>query len=268
MYEEHFGLSARPFGETVAPSSYVALASRDSALRRIRYGIEHGLGPVALFGPPGAGKSLIARLAASELGMRTVHLAFPPLPAAEIIALIAEELLGSPLGGRGSAGSLVLRLRDHLAAEATAGRRTLLVVDDAHLIRDPETFESLRLLLNFATNGPPDLTFLLVGTGELMVRIPDSLADRLTARCLLGPLHEDESAAYVHGRLVASGAGKPLFDDEAVRSLHRSADGLPRRLNRLADMALLIAYAEGRPLAGPREVALAAREFQLDVVAA
>ncbi|QEH32972.1 hypothetical protein OJF2_14640 [Aquisphaera giovannonii] len=266
MYEEHLGLRARPFGETVDPAAYVALPSRESTIRRLRYGLEHGLGPAALFGPVGAGKSLIARRVAAELGMRTVHVAFPPLPAPELLGLIAAELAG-PAPGPGAA-SEVLRLRDHLAAEARAGRRALIVVDDAHLIRDAETFEGLRLLLNFATSGPPDLTFLLVGSGELMLRLPDSLGDRLAARCLLGPLAEHESAAYVLGRLSAAGATSPLFTDDALPALHRSADGLPRRLNRLADMALLIAYAEGLPRAGSREVSLAAREFQMDVVAA
>ena len=45
-------------------------------------------------------------------------------------------------------------LRDQLAAAAAAGRRPLLIVDEAHLIHDPATFETLRLLLNFATAGP------------------------------------------------------------------------------------------------------------------
>jgi hypothetical protein len=51
VYEAHYGLEHRPFGETVSPASYVALPTRDAALRRLRYGIEHGLGPAVLYGP-------------------------------------------------------------------------------------------------------------------------------------------------------------------------------------------------------------------------
>src|SRR5436305_64078 len=74
---------------------------------------------------------------------------------------------------------------------------------------------------------------------------PALLSGRLTARCLLGPLAAPESASYVAGRLANAGASAPLFDPPALAELHRQADGLPRRLNRLADLALLIAYAEG-----------------------
>jgi hypothetical protein len=42
VYEAHYGLDQRPFGETVAASAYLALPSRDACLRRLRYGLEHG----------------------------------------------------------------------------------------------------------------------------------------------------------------------------------------------------------------------------------
>ena len=101
------------------------------------------------------------------------------------------------------------RLRDQLAAAASTGHRPLLIVDEAQLIQDPAAFETLRLLLNFTTTGPPDLALLLVGTAELIPQLPPGLADRLTARCLLGPFTESESSAYVSGRLAAAGATTP-----------------------------------------------------------
>ena len=61
MYESHFGLSRLPFGESTDPSAYLALPSREAVLRRLRYGLEQGQGPALIFGPPGAGKTLLAR---------------------------------------------------------------------------------------------------------------------------------------------------------------------------------------------------------------
>jgi type II secretory pathway predicted ATPase ExeA len=267
VYEDHFGLTKRPFAETVSPAAYVALPSRDAALRRLRYGLEHRQGPAVLFGPTGSGKSLVARRLAKELGVQSVHLGFPALPPADLVATLAEELTGSwpePM----NLPTALSRIREHLASASATGHQPLLIVDEAQLIAEPATFDALRLLLNFSSAGSPDLALLLVGTAELMLQMPPALADRLTARSLLGPLTESETSAYVLGRLAAAGATAPLFTTEAISSLHRFADGLPRRLNHLADLALLVAYAEENSQADPRCVSIAAREFNLDGLAA
>jgi len=260
LYEEHFGLRARPFGESVNPSATVALSSRDSVVRRVRYGMEHCQGPALIFGPPGTGKTLLARRVARDWKGMTAHLVFPTMPVSELLAWLLDELGGGMLEQRTFAGSL-RRLSGTFASAVGRGEPPLLVVDEAHLIDDPATFETLRLLLNFATDGPPDLSLLLIGGPDLLLRLPGGLTDRLTARCLLGPLSEVESSAYIKGRLDAAGCLEPLFPPESLSALHHAATGLPRRLNRIADMALLLAYAEDLPSADLRTVAIAAREL-------
>lgn len=267
MYEAHFGLSCRPFAETVDPSAFLPLPSREAALRRLRYGLERGMGPVLGFGPPGSGKTLLARTLARELGGPSVHLTFPAMPAAELLSYLADEFAAPAAAGSGMAGS-VRRVRAVLTSAATRGERWLLIVDEAHLIADPATFEALRLLLNFATSGPPDLALILIGGAEVLLRLPPSLSDRLATRCLIGALNEPESAAYIAGRLAAAGASAPLFEPDALAALHRAADGLPRRLNRLADLALLIAYARDCPRPDRDAVLAAAREADPDGLAA
>ena len=267
LYESHFGLSPFPFSESSDPRDFVLTASRESALHRLRYGLEHGQGPALMYGAPGAGKTILARKLARDLGGPSIHLTFPAMPAEELLEFLADELSAPPAARPGLAGS-VRRVRSTLAAMAMRGVRPLLIVDEAHLIEDPAAFEALRLLLNFTSNGPPDVSILLVGGAEVLSILPPAFADRLASRVLLGPLTESESVAYISGRLALAGATGNLFDRDALALLHRAADGLPRRLNRLADLALLISYADGRPSPDRDAVEIAVREAGIDLLAA
>ncbi len=284
MYESHFRLVRRPFLESVDPAWYVPLPGHEALLRRLRYALEHSGGPAILHGPGGSGKTLLARRLASQLDATGIHLPFPALPAADLLNLLAEGL-GMPPSPSATPGESLRRVRTGLAALALQGRRAFLIVDDAQTIRDPSTFEALRLLLNFATDGPPDLMVLVVGTTELLDDLPPSLADRLAARCLAAPLIASESSQYILGRLAAASgsasasASEPpsasesarpaaLFSPAALASLHYHAAGLPRRLNRLADLALLVGYAQDLPLVDAPTIAVAARELDPDGLAA
>jgi type II secretory pathway predicted ATPase ExeA len=209
----------------------------------------------------------MARTLALELGGPFLHLTFPAMPAAELVAFLADELIAPPASGPGLAGS-VRRVRAALSAEAARGRRTLLIVDEAHLIQDQATFEALRLLMNFTTAGTPDLQCLLVGGAEMVLGLPNSLLERLSGHALLGPLSEEESGAYVLGRLATAGATEPLFGPEALTALYRAGEGLPRRLNRLGDLALLVAYARHQTRPDTQAVAAAERELALEPMAA
>jgi type II secretory pathway predicted ATPase ExeA len=266
VYETHFGLAHRPFGESVSPSAYVAVPSRDAVLRRLRYALDHGQAPAVLYGQAGSGKTLLARRMAVELGEPAIHVTCPAVSPLEMVTHIAQEL-GGHASPAVSLQAALRQVRDQLADLANRGERPLLVIDDAHLIESVSTFDALRLLLNFATKGPPDLSLLFVGGAEVLLDLPAGLADRLAARCLLGPLVEVESSAYIVGRLAAAGASTSLFSPDALITLHRAALGLPRRLNRIADLALLIAYARDLAAVDASVAAIAAREFTKDLAA-
>ncbi len=268
MYETHYGLERRPFGETVSPSAYVALPSHEGVLRRLRYALEQGRGPAVLFGLAGFGQDAAGPPAGEPLGRAdgARDLPGPARLPTSWPSWPKSSAACPPL--HPSFHESLRRLREQLAATVAQGRRPLLIVDEAHAIDQPSTFEALRLLLNFASDGSPDLSLLLVGGTEVLLDLPPGLADRLAARCLVGPLTESEASHYVLGRLEAAGARSPLFSPAALTALYHAGNGLPRRLNRIADLALLIAYAQDLPIADDSAIAIAAREFNHDGLAA
>lgn len=243
MYERWFGLSARPFRETVDPEVYIPLPSRQAVARRLRYGLEHLGAPVALYGPPGSGKTIEALALAAACGCEAVHVTYPAMPAESLLSYLASELDGERVERGAGTVEAVRRLRHALGERRAQGRRPLLLVDEAHLIEDAAVFHALRLILNFGTRGESDLGIVLIGEPELLLRLPLSWNERLGACCLVGVLTESESAAYVEGRLRASGAARSLFTAGALSALHLLAEGNPRRLGRQADLCLLLAMA-------------------------
>ena len=77
-------------------------------------------------------------------------------------------------------------------------------------------------------------------------RLP-SLEERVAVNTLLRALTAEETAGYVRHRLQAAGATRDIFTPDALEALHYLGHGIPRQINRLADLALLVGYADRLP---------------------
>ncbi len=251
MYESYWRLRQKPFESAADPRFYYPAESHQAALLKLRYAVENRRGGALLVGPSGSGKTLVTAMLRGALGEETspfVHLVFPRMPDADLLSYLADELDG----GAGSSGetpsvrSSVRRIERFLDANAAKGRHAVVVVDEAHLLESPQTLETLRLLLNFEANGTPALTLILSGRPALLPRIDrlPSWEERLAVKCLLRPLGETETASYVAHRLRAAGATRTIIEPDALPAVQALTQGIPRRINRLCDLALLVGYAE------------------------
>jgi general secretion pathway protein A len=250
MYETYWQLKQKPFENTADPRFYFPSESHQAALLKLRYAIENHRGGALLAGAAGLGKTLVLNMLRQTLGdsfSPRVHLVFPQMSTVELLAYLADELDGSQNPAGGTQDS-IWRIEHFLAENTRQGHHAVVIVDEAHLIDNTHSLEALRLLLNFESAGTPGMTLLLAGQPGLfptLGRMPQ-LEERLGVKCLLRPFTEQETADYVAHRLSVAGAVQAVFQSEAIATLYSLTHGVPRRINRLCDLALLIGYAEER----------------------
>ena len=248
MYEAHWKFHAKPFDNSSTEAFYYPSESHQGALLKLRYSVENRCGGAVLTGAAGIGKSLIVGALFRQFAedhSPCVHIVFPQLPADQLLAYIADELGAREPQPRTAEASL-RRIRNTLSENTRAGRHAVVAVDEAHLIEDPHVHETLRLLLNFQTDGLTDLSLLLVGQTQLLSnfeRMP-GFDERLGVKCLLRPFSEEETVSYIAHRLTTAGGHRTIFTDDALKAIHSLSRGVPRRINRLCDLALLIGFAE------------------------
>jgi general secretion pathway protein A len=131
-----------------------------------------------------------------------------------------------------------------------AGQHALVIVDEAHLLTSPDQLETLRLLLNLrcgASESEAAWSLLLVGDGTLLGLIErnHALDQRLSVKHILSRFNLDQTIDYIGHRLQAvEGDVSHIFTGPALEALHMRASGIPRRINRLGDLALMVGYAE------------------------
>ncbi|MBA4284467.1 MAG: hypothetical protein C0434_02910 [Xanthomonadaceae bacterium] len=270
MYAAHYNLREPPFSIAPDPAFLYMSSRHQEALGHLLYGTGQYGGFVQLTGEVGTGKTTIVRtLLAQRLANVDIAMIHNPRQnEIEFVASICDELGVVYPGGGSDAGQtsikvLVDALNQHLLASHAAGRRTVLIIDEAQNLPQP-VLEQVRLLTNLETDKEKLLRIMLIGQPELgeMLARPDlrQLASRITARFHLTPLGVVETLQYIIHRLHVVGGPADLFTDAAMRRVHLYSQGIPRQINVICDRALLGAYARGLRSVTPSIVDQAAVE--------
>lgn len=267
LYLEHFGLDEAPFRITPHTDFFFDGADRGATLEALMYAIVHDEGIVKVSGEVGSGKTMLCRVLMERLPaqVETIYLATPSLARDEILHALADEL-DLPLSVERT--SLALReLQEQLIRLYAAGRRVVVLIDEAHVMPE-ETLEQVRLLSNLESNRHKLLQIVLFGQPELDIALAKpslrQLRDRITHAFRMRPLGTHEVAKYVSFRMRAAGyRGPEVFSPRAARLLASASGGLTRRINILADKALLAAFTENTHAVTDRHVkaAIADSEF-------
>jgi general secretion pathway protein A len=269
MYKQFFGLNKNPFEISPDPYFYHATPRHNEALANLHYGVGRRKGFIVITGEVGTGKTLLVRCLLAELRKNNIAFGYvfnPLLSTTEFFQYIMADL-GLQYSGR-SKTEMLLDLNRFLIQRHARGLITALVVDEAQALR-PELLEEIRLLTNLETSQQKLLQIVLMGQPELegVLDSPSlrQLKQRVSLRCQLLPLDEEQTRGYVLSRLERAGA-KPeplIFEPEALTKVFEYSRGIPRIVNNLCENAMVNAFAREQRNVTPDMIAEVAADFRL-----
>ncbi len=258
MYNEYWKLTEKPFENTPDPRFIYYSPQHEESLSRLLYVVREGKGAGLLSGVFGCGKTLIGRTLFRELSndiYRTAFISNPYLNYEELLMYIVYNLGGKDLPQKKSdvlVNVILERLGEILENNMRDGKKTVVLIDEAHVIQDRQVWEELRLILNFQAENKFLLTLLILGQPELKELIDSNkqFSQRIAVKCHLENLNEEETKKYILHRLSVSNRQEPAFTDEAYKLIYERSGGIPRRINNICDLSLFSGFGKEVPVIG------------------
>ena len=271
MYETFFKLRGKPFQLNPDPAFFYGSRGHRRAMAYLEYGLHQSEGFIVITGEIGAGKTTIVRSLLEQLDPERVvaaNIVSTQIDAHDMLRMVAAAF-GVPSRNLDKAG-LLLAIETYLVSITAAGKRALLIVDEAQNLT-MRAVEELRMLSNFQYGNQALLQTFLVGQPEFreILQRPEmeQFRQRVAATCHIGPLDAEETQAYIEHRLKRAGStGKPSFEPEAFPAIHKACQGIPRRINTLCDRLLLLGFLCERTHLTEADVDEVVREFASESV--
>lgn len=254
MYRSFYGFQIDPFGPLPPPHVLYLTETHREALATLVYGVLERKPFVVILGEVGVGKSTVLKAAMARLAdepIRLVEVSHPLITPDRFTQLLARAV------GVADPDRLTYLDIDQVdaahCARADEVNQIAFMIDEAQLMPH-DTLEFIRLVSNMKATQSGLLQFIFVGQPEFwtVLERPEfrHLKQRIAIRCRIAPLSPKEARNYIEFRLQMAGATiAQTMTKGALDDLIRQSGGIPRRINVIADNALLTAYGAGiRPM--------------------
>lgn len=250
MYQGHFGLERPPFKITPDTSLFYEGCQRGAALEALIYAVSSGEGIVKVVGEVGSGKTMLCRMLEVRLAEKIdiVYIANPSLSPDNILHVIAHEL-GLNVDNSSDKLDVMQSIGQYLLGRHADNRQVVMFVEEAQSM-PIETLEEIRLLSNLETEQSKLLQMVLFGQPELDEKLAQvnirQLKERITHSFYLDPFPPKDTLEYLNFRLRSVGyRGPDVFSKKTANAIKKYSGGLTRRINILADKALMASFSEG-----------------------
>lgn len=272
MYAKFYGFDRLAFQLTPDPEFFYESVEHRRAMAHMTYGLHHAEGFIVITGDVGAGKTMLVDRLLSQIDVNSYLIArivTSQLSGDDLLRMVAA---GFGLDDSGmTKGALLARIQEFVQLQVGAGRRALLIIDEAQNLSF-EALEELRMLSNIAVGTATGLQSFLLGQPQFREVLGsaalEQLRQRITAAYHLGPLNEADTRGYIEHRLVCSGwKSDPQFSDDCFGPIYRHTGGVPRRINTLCSRLLLCGFLDGSHTISAADVEQVAAELEAELSA-
>jgi type II secretory pathway predicted ATPase ExeA len=247
FYLDHYGFSVRPFSILPDPEMLFWSDRHRKAFAVLEYGLMTRAPLTVVTGEVGAGKTTLiqALLRRVDPDMRIGLISNARGDRGDLLRWILNAFDIATQPGADYV-DMFQTFQDFVLSEYAAGRLVVLIFDEAQNL-GADTLEELRMLTNINSGTDELLQLILLGQPELreIITRPElrQFAQRVSATFHLGSFDGETSAAYIRHRLQKAGGTGDEFDSAACARIHAEARGVPRMINKIADLALVYGAA-------------------------
>jgi general secretion pathway protein A len=266
MYLETFKLRELPFRLSPDPQFLYLSRAHARAKAYMESTIWFTDGFVIITGEIGSGKTTLIESFLRQLDSDVViaQINQTQVNAVEFLQTVLVQFGFSPF--KMKKAELIATLNSFLIEQYAAGRKVLLIIDEAQNL-SLKVLEEIRMLSGIEATKEKVLRIILAGQPDLNSKLDSpelvQLSQRVRLRFHLGTLSRDDLRAYVLHRLEVAGAdGRQIFAEDTFPEIARYTGGVPRLVNTLCDTAMMAAYNEDRDHVTLADIASAVSELQ------
>jgi general secretion pathway protein A len=266
MYIETFKLRELPFRLSPDPQFLYLSRAHARAKAYMESTIWFTDGFVVVTGEIGAGKTTLIESFLRQLDSDVViaQINQTQITAVEFLQSVLVQFGFAPF--KMKKAELIATLNNFLIEQYAAGRKVLLIIDEAQNLT-LKVLEEIRLLSGIESTKEKVLRIILAGQPELNEKLDSpelvQLTQRIRLRFHLGTLSREDLRSYVQHRLeVAGSEGREIFAEETFAELFKYTGGVPRLDNTLCDTAMMAAFNEDRDHVTLKDISSAIDELQ------